>query len=504
MGCYGYERNTTPNLDRFASDAVIFENAIAPGQWTIPVHASLFTGEPPSSHLTVQAEDALSDSLTTLAEYLDQQGYRTIGFCNNPLVGILNNGFKRGFQSFINYCGAVPESLPRDSGMFPFIENAWRQTKLLFNKHVMMPIQETFGQNSQAFLKALNPFWVPLWIRFANFKGKTAPSIRDVNYYLQHEINSEEGQPHFVFFNLMETHLPFTPPDRFIRKFAPRMLQDRKARQFMRNFNSMADRWLVPLESPFTDLEAQIISDMYDAEVAYQDHLLGSLLDTLSQPEHRENTLVILVSDHGEMLGEHQFMGHGFGVYQELVHVPLIVRFPTGARTKRIAEQVSITRLFHTVLDFSGISSYTTTYNEAVDTADMSLKRLIFGEKELSDTVISEAYAPNFALSILENNIPKNIEKFHCRSTYRALYDNGHKFVDIENIRQELYDLKEDAGEMNDLSLSTELGRVQRLSESLEQFVVEARTHVPEDKKSTSNLSDELVQQRLRDLGYLE
>ena len=139
------------------------------------------------------------------------------------------------------------------------------------------------------------------------------------------EIGEERKGGNFVFLNLMETHLPYAPPDEFVRKFVPYFHETPEAQQFMGNFNRKAWQWLIPLVEPFSDLESQTLSDMYDAEVAYQDHLLGQLLETLNTDYHRENTMVVFMADHGEMLGEHGYMGHGFGVHEELVHVPLFM-----------------------------------------------------------------------------------------------------------------------------------------------------------------------------------
>ena len=110
LGCYGYFENTTPNLDAFAKQATIYETAISPAQWTIPSHASMFSGVYPAFHKTIQSGDTLNTRFTTLAEHLKSAGYQTIGFCNNPLVGVLNNGFRRGFDNFYNYGGTIPST----------------------------------------------------------------------------------------------------------------------------------------------------------------------------------------------------------------------------------------------------------------------------------------------------------------------------------------------------------------------------------------------------------
>jgi uncharacterized sulfatase len=112
LGCYGYRRQTSPNLDAFAREATLFEQAISPAQWTIPAHASFFSGEFPSTHMTIHGSDGLDPRYETLAEQLRADGYRAVGFCNNPLVGVLDNGFRRGFDAFHNYGGRYPRFQP--------------------------------------------------------------------------------------------------------------------------------------------------------------------------------------------------------------------------------------------------------------------------------------------------------------------------------------------------------------------------------------------------------
>ena len=88
LGCYGHETAVTPHLDHFAQESILFEQAISPAQWTIPSHASMFTGLYPTTHQVTQSSQSLGPDTPHLAELLSRQGYETIGFCNNPLVGI--------------------------------------------------------------------------------------------------------------------------------------------------------------------------------------------------------------------------------------------------------------------------------------------------------------------------------------------------------------------------------------------------------------------------------
>ena len=97
---YGHTRETSPELDAFAARATVFDRAVSPAQWTIPAHASLFTGVYPSTHQLTEAHGRLSGMFPTLAEILHGAGYHTTGFCNNALLGALDNGLRRGFEHF--------------------------------------------------------------------------------------------------------------------------------------------------------------------------------------------------------------------------------------------------------------------------------------------------------------------------------------------------------------------------------------------------------------------
>ncbi|MFL5704743.1 MAG: sulfatase-like hydrolase/transferase, partial [Ktedonobacteraceae bacterium] len=126
LSCYGSEEEISPYIDELASDATIFNYAVAPAQWTVPSHASMFTGVYPSTHNTLQSFSVLPRTLPTLAERLRDSGYSTVAFCNNPLVGVVNNGLRRGFHSFLNYSGLMT-SRPNQAGVHPSLYNRYRQ-----------------------------------------------------------------------------------------------------------------------------------------------------------------------------------------------------------------------------------------------------------------------------------------------------------------------------------------------------------------------------------------
>lgn len=500
LSLYGYHRNTTPNIDDFARQATIFENGISAAQWTIPAHASMFTGEYPTTHQALQVHDMLDSRFDTLAKLLQHSGYQTTGFCNNPLLGILNNGLKRGFGTFYNYCGAVP-SVPKASNRLPKPLNIVWEFYTQQLRKLSYPIQNAFAHSDLLFKISLHSKVAPLWSKWANFKGHTANSIRDTLQFLKSAQAS--NKPQFVFLNLMEPHTPYTAPDTYIDKFAPYFKDSRQARDVIRFYNAEAYRWLLPLEEPLDELEHNVLNDMYDAEVNYQDHLLGPLLEFLAQAE---NTLAIIVADHGEGIGEHHFMGHSFVAYQELVHVPLIIKFPQGmAAAERITENVSTRRIFHTALAAAGVQPPETNYRPAVDVGQLSLAQTAQGKGSKESIVFTEAYPPSTIRVILEKRAPELIEKFHCSLNRWAVYQNQYKMVRIEGVRDELYNLVDSPGEDKDIApQKPEL--VQTLAGKLDNFISHATAHQPDlwHANRLSTVKNDTLIKQLRALGYME
>lgn len=505
LSTYGYARHTSPNIDAFAQQATVFENGISPAQWTIPAHTSLFTGEYPTTHQTLQAHSTLDSRFDTLAQLLSLNGYQTIGFCNNPLVGILNNGLKRGFNTFYNYSGAVP-SLPRSSNRLPWpLNGIWEWYTQLLRK-ASYPVQNVFAHSEFWFRLFMHPRLVSLWTWLANFKGDTAKTVRDVHECLSRVQTSPTAKPHFLFVNLMQTHTPYTLPETYIDQFAPYLKEDRAVRDFVRSYNSQAFRWLLPLEERFKPMESRVLNDLYDAEVAYQDHLLGPLLEFLSR---QDNVLTIIVADHGEGLGEHSFMGHSFVTYQELIHVPLIIKFPAQmAAGQRVDKTVSTRRIFHTVLDTAKIQPVELASRPASELKQLSLTRTVQGHNPEHEVVFSEAYPPNTFLGMMETHTPRMIETFHCKLNRWAIYDDEdrYKLVRIEGIRDELYDLVADPHEETDIA-ATQPQRADQLAHQLEHALAKAAARRPESWPASPTLTfedDENLRRQLRALGYLE
>jgi arylsulfatase A-like enzyme len=493
LSCYGYEKETSPNIDAIAAEATRFTQAVSAAQWTVPSHASMFTGLYPSEHGMVQSYSVISPELTTLAERLRDGGYFTAGFCNNPLVGVINNGLRRGFISFLNYSGLLT-SKPNQAGASPGIVSRYRQWFKRQVAGVLNRIQDAFARSDALLALSFTPLMVPLWQTALSFKGNTAKSLEDTARLFINRPGVKDDQPVFAFVNLMGTHMPYHAPRAYVEKFAPHVLADRKAQTFLQRFNGDVYGWLAPLTGALDEQQKQTLDGMYDAEVAYQDAQLGAFFDRLREAGRLDNTLVIICADHGEHLGEKQFMGHSLSIYNELIRVPLIIRdpanqFPGGTEVKSV---VSTRRLFHTVLAAAGLA-----------TAEEAALNLAQALKETErDYVFAEAIPPQNVVNLMQRRQPELVRDRACDRTRRAVWMGRHKLIETEGQEVELYDVLEDPTE--DLNLSGILPEnVELLQECLQAFSGTSEEG-PFSAERATNFEDPEVRRRLQELGYLE
>lgn len=496
LSIYGHSRPTSPELDEFAANATLFERAVSTAQWTIPSHASMFTGLYPSTHQVTQGNSRLSGSYPTLAEILHGAGYHTAGFCNNPLLGVLENGLQRGFVDFYNYAGAAPNR-PFEVSR-PSVQRAVVQRFRRFARRV----GNQFAHSDTMFRISLYPVFVPFWTRLINFKGHTANSISDAMAYMQrHRAGSD--QPLFLFLNLMGSHLPYRPPSNYLDRVAPELRNDKAAFTFMRRFNTDAARWESPPDPPLTDWERHVLDVFYDAEIAAQDVELGRLLRYLRECGALDDTVVIVTADHGEGHGDHDFFGHSFVVYQELVHVPLIIHYPTlFPAGKHISTNVSTRRIFHTVLDIAGIQPPLDEADPNANVAGLSLARATNGKPDTEGGIaFSEAFPPSTFLNVLEYRNPSIIERLRLTQVRRGIYDGRYKLTVVANQVEGLFDVAQDPAEMQSIARA-QPDLAATMQEKIGVFVTTAEQYRA-DGAAFSEVSDDVVD-NLRALGYIE
>lgn len=494
LSSYGYQAETSPRLDAFAAESTLFRHAISPAQWTIPSHASLFTGLYPSVHNTRQSYSVLPKETLTIAERLGRGGYFTAAYCNNPLVGVVDNGLRRGFASFLNYAGLFT-SRPNQAGNRRTLFGRYRNW---FKRHLSARIhqfQDSFARSDAMLEFAFTPFMVLLWQTALSFKGNGAKSLNDAAKLLIERKGLKQGQPVFSFINLMGTHMPFHPQRRHVERFAPGFLGDREAQRYLQRFNSDVLGWLTPIGAKMAERHLEIISGMYDAEIATQDELLGAFIERLRAAGRLDNTFFVIVADHGEHLGEKHFIGHNVTLYNELTHVPLIIRDPVGRLPQghRWDPVVSTRRIFHTILDAAGMAD-----------EQERLYSLAQGPARDPDegTVFAEAITPQNVLKIITKHAPELVREYRCDEPRSAVWQGRHKLILTGNDQVELYNYVDDPAETNNLAAAhPEI--VAAHKERLVRFNRCNASHSLQAGEVTQS-DDAQLRSRLRALGYLE
>jgi arylsulfatase A-like enzyme len=455
----------------------------------------MFTGRYPSEHTTVQSFSRLPTSLPTLAEQLHANGYHTAAFCNNPLVGVVNNGLRRGFQSFLNYSGLMT-SRPNQAGVRSGLLDRYRQMFKRVVVALLNRIQDSFARSETLLDISFSPLMVPLWQTALSFKGNTARSLNDAARLLIERRGLAEGQPVFSFINLMGAHMPYHPARHAMERFAPHVLHDRRAQKYLQRFNTDIYGWLAPLAGEMDEEHKAMIDSMYNAEVYTQDEHVGRFLERLRRSGALDNTMVVMVADHGDHLGEKQLVGHSFSVYNELVHVPLLIRDPAGdfARGSTANHVVSIRRLFHTLLTTAG-------------GATPAEERLSLAQSADADPdggmVFSEAVPPQNVVNLLQRRQPELVRSHRCDQPRHAVWHDEHKLIQTgDSTGLELYRVIDDPQERRNLhEMAPE--QALRLRQHLEAFLLHRHVEAPGAEQIDDD-TDPAISRRLRDLGYLE
>jgi len=307
LSVYGYERNTTPELARWIDrreNSVVYEQAYANGAWTVPSHATLFTGLLPNEHGVhfdlrgnVRFLFGLREETRTLAEGMAGAGYATLGtFSNNWLRTV--HGMRRGFDRYF----LSPNFEP-----LPFAGETLRQ--------LLVP-----GLASEA--------------------AKGGARASDVNRTLLSMIGpwSLGEKPLFVFGNYGDAHGPYAPPPGFRGRFQEPGVRERAQH----------------LSKELTGEELEVLEARYDEEILYLDSELGRFFERLDELGILDDSWVFITSDHGEAFGEHGILEHGTTLYNEVTRIPLIVFPPAGETLPIDGKAVSLVDVARTVAAIAG------------------------------------------------------------------------------------------------------------------------------------------------------
>ena len=321
LKCYGYDRDTSPHLDQLAKEGVLFENSIAAAGWTVPSHMSMFTSLYPAIHGVVTFDARLGEGVPTLAQYLAQGGYVTAAFVTGPAMNH-HYGFNRGFQLYDDFTVGMT-----------FERVDWRNNGL-----------------DQVVTDSVITNLATQWLK------------------------RHSQQNFFLFLHYWDCHYDYLPPPPFDRKFDPAYKGHEDGRD-------VANRETNILKY-ISIMDLAHMMALYDGEIAHTDEEIGKVLELLQDLGLSEKTLVIVLSDHGEAFLEHGKLRHGNSLYEEVLHVPLIMRLPGVIPAgKRVAGNVSHVDLMPTVLGLLHLPS-------PLQTQGIDLSPVMLGAKPVPERLI--------------------------------------------------------------------------------------------------------------------
>jgi arylsulfatase A-like enzyme len=333
LALYGYKRPTSPAINELAGRGGRFDAAVAASSWTLPSHASMFTGRWPHE-LSVGWRTPLDNAAPTLAEFSRSRGYATAGFVANTIYCAADTGLGRGFTVYRDYMFYE---------LSPFKMAAIVQRSL--------DALQWFGD---AVGEALELDWLRVRTRqirerFETDRKEASVVNREFLDWLRDRPQPE--RPYFAFLNYTDAHTPYQLSANRIHRFGAKPTDERESR--------LIQDWWTMDKSTLSEQDLAFISNAYDDCVASLDEQIGRLFDELDRRKALERTWVFLVSDHGESFGEHAgvFL-HGSSLYRTELHVPLIVIPPAGTQVAPVvSETVSLRNLAATVVDITGLGA---------------------------------------------------------------------------------------------------------------------------------------------------
>ncbi len=422
LSLYGYERPTSPALELLARRGIRFDEARAPAPWTLPSHATMFTGRW-QHDLSVDWTTPLDKKYRTLAEHLEARGYATAGFVANLHFCSYASGLNRGFTHYEDY---VLEDL------VPF-RTAWLVEHL---ERLTFDLVKSVGDTL-----SVGPSFLLLESRLSTylvrFRKKDGASInRAFLDWLSHR--HQPARPFFAFLNYFDAHDPYVLPEGAKYRFG---LKPRRPDDFI----FLGEYWELVDKLALPPVWRVLGRDSYDNCVAYLDERLGDLVDELQRRGVLDRTLLIVTSDHGEGMGEHDLFEHGESLYRPEIHVPLVIVLPAGQRaTAVVREPVSLRDLPATILDLALLGAGSPFPGRSL--ADLWRHPFPGPGPVASYGVISELPKPN----------PKDPNRGRSPAWRGPLISLAEgDFVYIRNQRdgtEELYNEQDDPGELRDLS----------------------------------------------------
>ncbi len=434
VSCYEYDRVTTPTIDALAERGHLWEKAYSVACWTRPSIASIFTGLYPTQHGAF--------------EYI--KGHGVTGTATTDVLRSTQPTLAETLSSHGWRCGA-------------FMRNEQLGAYTGLNRGF-----ETYVSDA----------------------GKAPELLRKYEDWLRQDLEA----PSFGYLHLLEAHWPYRAKERHLRMFG-----GTKATNHFREFTGVQyahlKRALSVAEESLSPIQLEQMVQLFDACVRRADEALGNLLETLEALGIRDEMAIIVTADHGEEFLDHGGIGHGQGLFDELIHVPMVMSVPGRPGPMRYPHPVSQVDLAEAVLDLAGIHSGS---NERGFFTATDPDRPIFAERRKRKRythIIRKGqwkYHRHYKFKMPNGDLDKP------QTTHEMLNKYRHKMTD------ELYDLGQDPRELHNLVGDPQCAHIrERLAHELDAWWRQMNDSLQHNQVEDVEMDPRIVE-RLRDLGYIE
>lgn len=449
------DKGELAGVKKYSDISTNYPLAFSTSPWTLPSHASLFTGQRSSDHQTHAGNKRFSPDHSPLAEILSNDGYTTLGISgNNWISGEF--GFDRGFDNLSmkwdRYWSAVDlSSVSRANGLDRYFE----LIKKLSNK--------------QAAISLINAIYAK-FLSNRNDLGARQTTTRTIKWLN----GASSEQPFFYFINYFEPHLPYRPPNRF------RELYDVPS-----DVEVNQDPWeYVAGELEMDENDFDLLEKLYKAEISYLDTHLDRLFESLRDNNLIDDTMVVIVGDHGENIGHHHLMDHQYSLHDSLLHVPLLIHYPEQHSSKTHLDLVEVRDIFPTIAHVCGV--------------DIPNNQSISSNNLLEDgrsAVFAEYRHPQPDMDALEQSVSNLSSNYtDLDQTLRSVRTTQWKLIERENGEIQLFEAGHEDVEVSQNNPNT--------VEELRQLMDDNHIKLQRGNKTSVEISAQ-NRKRLEDLGYI-
>ena len=402
LSLYGYDRPTTPAIERLAHESATFDFAMSTAPWTLKSHGTMFTGKY-AEELEGDFEHPLTLSTPVLADEFRKRGYATGGFVANLLYTSRESGLGKGFVHYDDYRLEARQ----------LVLHSWvAQTPIVRSLGAARSVGDLWNAISNPSLEfESNQF------NTRTYGRRSGDAI--TNAFLNWQAAQQQGRPFFAFLNYFDAHGPYRAPREFQKRFE-RAPNDRQGR--------------------------------YDAAIAYLDSEVERVIKELQNRQLLDNTIVVITSDHGEQFNEHGLNEHSNSLYNQVLHVPLLIRYPaTVPQGIRVTDAVTLRDLPSTIADLAHLDG--APFPGAPLAGFWSVNRT-----NLSGSILRAE---------LSNVIRPEPESPAAFGPMRSVFDQQFHYIRRGDGAEELFNYRADSAETSDLSRTTdgkqrivELGRL--------------------------------------------